>query len=94
MKFLSQVSQHILHRRRAWKPVDCARGARKPCSISDSHQVLPLAKLALKAHACRNPETRDDAPLDLLARLSGSFAGSPILPSRLKWAFIYITPES
>ena len=41
--------------------------------------VLPLAKIALEAHALGYPEARDDAPLDLLAGLFGSFARSPKL---------------
>ena len=32
-----------------------------------------MAKLALKAHALRDPEARDDAPLDLLAGLPTVF---------------------
>ena len=35
----------------------------------------PLTKFTLKSHALRNPEARDDAPLDLLAGLA---ARSPI----------------
>jgi hypothetical protein len=38
--------------------------------------VLPLAKIALKAHALGDLEARDDSPLDLLAGLSGCFAGA------------------
>jgi hypothetical protein len=41
--------------------------------IADSQQLLPLAIVALKAHALGDPEARNDAPLDLLAALSGSF---------------------
>ena len=44
-----------------------------PRSITDPQQILPLAKLALEAHALGDAEARDDAPLDLLAALSGSF---------------------
>ena len=35
--------------------------------------MLPLAKLAVEAHALSDPEACDHAPLDLLAGLSGSF---------------------
>jgi hypothetical protein len=34
--------------------------------------------VALEAHALRNLEARDDAPLDLLARRTGSFARSSV----------------
>jgi hypothetical protein len=44
-------------------------------------EFLPLTKVALETHACRNPETRDDAPLNLLPGFSGSLARSPILSS-------------
>ena len=47
-------------------------------SISDPQEALPLAKVALKAHAFGDLEYRDDTPLDLLAGLSGGFARSPI----------------
>ena len=46
-------------------------------------QVLPLTEIALKAHAFPNAEARNDAPLDLLAGLSGSFARSVKLPPGL-----------
>ena len=59
------------------------RSRGKPRSISDPQQVLPLAKVALEAHALGNLEARDDAPLDLLAGLSGRFARSPIFPPGL-----------
>ena len=42
-----------------------------------------MTKVALESHTFRNLEARDDAPLDLLAGLPGSLAGSPILPSGL-----------
>jgi hypothetical protein len=42
-----------------------------------------LQKFALKAHALGNPEGSDDIPLDLLAGLPGSFAGSSAFPSSL-----------
>ena len=58
-----------------------SKGSHK--SISNPQQVLPLAKLALEAHAFGDLEGRDDAPLDLLARLSGGFACSSIFPARL-----------
>ena len=51
--------------------------------MSNPQEVLPLAKIALKAHALGNLERRDHAPFDLLAGLSGSFAGPPIFPSGL-----------
>jgi hypothetical protein len=38
--------------------------------------MLPLGKFSLKAHALGDLKRRDDAPLDLLAGLSGSFARS------------------
>jgi hypothetical protein len=41
--------------------------------IVNSQQVLPLAKVAVEAHALGDPKRRDDASLDLLAALSGSF---------------------
>jgi hypothetical protein len=41
-----------------------------------------LAKIALKAHALRNPEARDDAPLDLLPGLAGSLANCAIFLAR------------
>jgi hypothetical protein len=47
--------------------------------ISNPQQVFPLAKFSLKAHALGDVEARDDARLDLLAGLSGGFAGSSIL---------------
>jgi hypothetical protein len=37
-----------------------------------------LPKLTLEAHALGDLKARDDAPLDLLAGLSGSFARSPV----------------
>ena len=52
-------------------------------SISDPQQVLPLAKIALKADALGYPECRDGTPLDLLDGLPGSFAGSPVFPAGL-----------
>jgi len=42
----------------------------EPRSISDPQEVLPLAKLALEAHALGDLECRDHAPLDLLAGLA------------------------
>jgi len=42
-----------------------------------------LAKVTLEAHTLGDLECRNDAPLDLLARLSGSFACSTILPPGL-----------
>jgi hypothetical protein len=45
--------------------------------------MSPLAKFALEAHALRNAEAREDAPLDLLSGLPGCFARSPILPTGL-----------
>ena len=36
-------------------------------SISDSQKILPLPEIALEAEGLRNPKTRDDTPLDLLA---------------------------
>ena len=42
-----------------------------------------MTKFALKSHALRNLEARDNASLDLLAGLSGGFARSPVLPSGL-----------
>jgi hypothetical protein len=36
--------------------------------------VLPLAEIAFESHALRDLKRRDDAPLDLLARLPGGFA--------------------
>jgi hypothetical protein len=36
------------------------------------------AKFALKNHAACDPGARNDTPFDLLAGLSGSFAGPPI----------------
>jgi hypothetical protein len=55
----------------------------KGMTISDAQKAHPLAKVALEAHALRYLKARDGAPLDLLARLSGRFAGSPILPPGL-----------
>jgi hypothetical protein len=49
------------------------KGSRDP--IADPQEVLPLAKFALKGHALGDPEC-DDAPLDLLAGLSGQFRTS------------------
>ena len=51
--------------------------------MSNPQEVLPLSKVALEAHALGGLKCRDDTPLDLLAGLSGSFACSPVLPSRL-----------
>ena len=45
--------------------------------------MFPLAKFAFKAHALGDLECRDNAPLDLLAGLSSSFAGPPVLPAGL-----------
>ena len=42
-----------------------------------------MAKVSLEAHALGDPKRRDDAPLNLLAGLAGSFARPPILPARL-----------
>jgi hypothetical protein len=39
--------------------------------------VLPLPEFALEAHALGDLEVPDDSPLDLLAGLSGCFAGPP-----------------
>jgi hypothetical protein len=49
--------------------------------ISNSHQILPLAKLALEALAFGHLKRRDDTSLDWLAGLSRSFARSPIRPA-------------
>jgi hypothetical protein len=46
-------------------------------SIANPQQIFPLAKVALEANALGNLKRRDNAPLDLLAGLPGSFAGSP-----------------
>ena len=43
-------------------------------SISNSQQVLPLAKFAFEPHALGDLKRRDDATLDLLAGLSGALA--------------------
>jgi hypothetical protein len=50
---------------------------------SPPEQVFRLAKLALEAKALGDSEARDDAPLDFLAGVSGSFARPPIQRSRL-----------
>jgi hypothetical protein len=42
-----------------------------------------MAKLAFEAHPLGDTEARDDALLDLLARLASRLAGPPILPPRL-----------
>jgi hypothetical protein len=42
-------------------------------SIANPEQVLPLVIVAFEAHALGDPKRRDDASLDLLAALSGSF---------------------
>ena len=52
-------------------------------SIAHPQQLLPLPKVALEAHALRDPEARDDIPLDLFPGLPGGFARPPKLPSRL-----------
>jgi hypothetical protein len=44
------------------------------CLSSNAQQVLPLAKVALEAHAFGDLEGRDQATLDLLAALSGTLA--------------------
>jgi hypothetical protein len=44
---------------------------------------LQRALLHFEAHALRDPEARDNTPLDLLAGLPGSFARSTILPPGL-----------
>jgi hypothetical protein len=41
-------------------------------------QVLPVAAITLEAQALSDPKGRDHTPLDLRARLAGSFADSPI----------------
>jgi hypothetical protein len=68
-------------------PLTCAptRPPGKLRSISGPQQILPLKKVALKAHACRNPETRDDASLDLLsgAKLRGAASASKAPRSQL-----------
>jgi hypothetical protein len=51
-------------------------------SISDPQQVLPLAKVALKAYALGHLKRRDDAPLDLLAGFSGALASRAVFPAR------------
>ena len=43
-------------------------------SIADAQQVFPLPEIALEAHAPRDFEGRDHAPLDLLSALSSTFA--------------------
>ena len=45
--------------------------------------MLPLAKFAVEAHAPGDPEGRDEAPLDLLAGLPGSFCSFDETPARL-----------
>jgi hypothetical protein len=40
-------------------------------AIANSQQVLPLAKVALEAHAFGDLKRRDDTSLDLLPALSG-----------------------
>ena len=52
------------------------------CHRSPTAGALPLAKFALKS-PCSALEAPDDRPLDLLAGLPGSFAGSPVFPSLL-----------
>jgi hypothetical protein len=70
------------------------------CERRGSHNLqsaarAPVGEAAVEAQVLRDPECRNgNAPLDLLAGLSCSFAGLPILPARLKRAFIHITPES
>ena len=54
------------------------RGRTRKFSITNPQQVFPLAKIAFEFQALRNLEARDDAPLDLLAGLPGSFARSTI----------------
>src|SRR4029077_73402 len=56
------------------------RGRARKFSITDPQEVLPLSKVALEAHACDNPEARDDAPLNFLAGLASGFACSPTRP--------------
>ena len=45
--------------------------------------MLPLAKIAFESQAHRALKSRDDTPLDLLARLSGGFARPPKFPAGL-----------
>jgi hypothetical protein len=62
----------------ASKPSSHAGCLIKRALFANPQKVLPLAKFALKSHALRNLECRNDAPLDLLAGLPGTFAGSTI----------------
>ena len=55
----------------------------KPNFQSPTRKNLPLAKVAIEAHALGDLKGRDHAPLDLLAGLASGFAGSPILSSGL-----------
>jgi hypothetical protein len=41
-----------------------------------------LAKVTLEAHAFGDLETRDHAPLNLLAGFSGALASRPVFPAR------------
>jgi hypothetical protein len=77
------MTGYLRELKRELKQLKKRPGLGKSCSISDLQQVLPLAKFTLKAHAFCNLEARDDTSLDLLARLSGSFARSSVFPSGL-----------
>jgi hypothetical protein len=54
---------------------------RNNVSIVNPQQVFPLARIALEAHAFGNLKGRDEAPLDLLAALSGPIASHPVFSS-------------
>jgi hypothetical protein len=47
---------------------------RKLASVAKSQQVLPLAKVTHEAHAFGDLKRCHDAPLDLIAALSGALA--------------------
>ena len=59
----------------------CTRGPAR--SLFANAGGAPTDGIALKAHAFRSPEARDDASLDFLAGFASGFARPPILPPRL-----------
>jgi hypothetical protein len=65
-----------------FRPVELTCYSKEPIQ-SQPQKVFPLAKFAVEARALGDLECRDDAPLDLLAGLSGSFARSPVSPPGL-----------
>jgi hypothetical protein len=65
-----------------FRPVELTCYSKEPIQ-SQPQKVFPLAKFAVEARALGDLECRDDAPVDLLAGLSGSFARSPVSPPGL-----------